>query len=161
MHLCLQIIHDINCLAKEISGAYLDHVLQVLSSCSTEVLDLVKQSILYCGKSLDDLLPLVINTIMEALVQKSVEVSIPMLVYILFASFFKCEITTSLIIFTVNWLLAFSRTFCSFSFVLNFKGLETVEGDNCNLQDDKQTSSCQAFTLCGRGIAPIEGMQFF
>ncbi|KAK6263762.1 hypothetical protein SCA6_019196 [Theobroma cacao] len=67
------IIHDINCLAKEISGAYLDHVLQVLSSCSTEVLDLVKQSILYCGKSLDDLLPLVINTIMEALVQKSVE----------------------------------------------------------------------------------------
>ncbi|XP_021298350.1 conserved oligomeric Golgi complex subunit 2 isoform X2 [Herrania umbratica] len=73
MHLCLQIIHDINCLAKEISGAYLDHVLQVLSSCSTEVLDLVKQSILHSGKSLDDLLPLVINTIMEALVHKSVE----------------------------------------------------------------------------------------
>ncbi|PPD79392.1 hypothetical protein GOBAR_DD23690 [Gossypium barbadense] len=68
-----QVIHDINCLGKEISGAYLDHVLRVLSSCSTEVLDLVKQSILHCGKSLDDLLPLVINTIKEALVQKSVE----------------------------------------------------------------------------------------
>ncbi|TYI56147.1 hypothetical protein E1A91_D11G189600v1 [Gossypium mustelinum] len=67
------VIHDINCLGKEISGAYLDHVLRVLSSCSTEVLDLVKQSILHCGKSLDDLLPLVINTIKEALVQKSVE----------------------------------------------------------------------------------------
>lgn len=67
------IIHDINCLAKEIRGAYLDHVLQVLSSCSTEVLDLVKQSIWYCGKSLDDLLPLVIATIKEALVLKSVE----------------------------------------------------------------------------------------
>ncbi|XWS75354.1 hypothetical protein CRYUN_Cryun01aG0079600 [Craigia yunnanensis] len=67
------IIHDINCLAKEICGAYLDHVLQVLSSFSTEVLDLVKQSILYCGRSLDDLLPLIINTIKEALVQKSFE----------------------------------------------------------------------------------------
>ncbi|KAA3476169.1 conserved oligomeric Golgi complex subunit 2 [Gossypium australe] len=73
MHLCLQVIHDINFLGKEISGAYLDHVLRVLSSCSTEILDLVKQSILHCGKSLDDLLPLVINTIKEALVQKSVE----------------------------------------------------------------------------------------
>ncbi|KAE8654776.1 elongation factor 1-delta 1-like isoform X1 [Hibiscus syriacus] len=67
------VIHDINCLSKEISGSYLDHVLHVLSSCSAEVCDLVKQSILYCGKSLDDLLPLVINTIKEALVQKSVE----------------------------------------------------------------------------------------
>lgn len=75
----MQVIHDINCLGKEISGAYLDHVLRVLSSCSTEVLDLVKLSILHCGKSLDDLLPLVINTIKEALVQKSVEVSITML----------------------------------------------------------------------------------
>ncbi|KAE8654993.1 Golgi organization, COG2 isoform 2 [Hibiscus syriacus] len=53
------VIHDINCLSKEISGSYLDHVLHVLSSCSAEVLDLVKQSILYCRKSLDDLLPLV------------------------------------------------------------------------------------------------------
>ncbi|KAE8668942.1 elongation factor 1-delta 1-like isoform X1 [Hibiscus syriacus] len=67
------VIHDINCISKEISCSYLDHVLHVLSSCSAEVLDLVKQSILYCGKSLDDLLPLVINTIKEALVQKSVE----------------------------------------------------------------------------------------
>ncbi|OMO52866.1 COG2 complex component [Corchorus capsularis] len=67
------VIHDINCLVKEISGGYLDHVLQVLSSCSTEVRDLVKQSILYSGKSLNDLLPSVINTITEALVQKSVE----------------------------------------------------------------------------------------
>ncbi|XVE65929.1 hypothetical protein DITRI_Ditri08aG0039200 [Diplodiscus trichospermus] len=69
----IYIIHDISCLAKEICGAYLDHVLQVLSSCSTEVLDLVKQSIMYSGKPLDDLLPLVIDTIKEALVQKSVE----------------------------------------------------------------------------------------
>ena len=109
MHLCLQIIHDINCLAKEICGAYLDHVLEVLSSCSTEVLDLVKQSILYCGKSLDDLLPLVINTIKEALVQKSVEVSIAISAYHLFASFSKYETTmTGLMISIVSWLLGFS-----------------------------------------------------
>lgn len=69
-----QIIHDIDCLATEVSGDYLAHVLQLLSSCSSEVLDLVKQSILDGGKSLSTLLPIAINTIVDALVEKAVEV---------------------------------------------------------------------------------------
>lgn len=71
----MQVIHDITCLATEVSGDYLDHVLRLLSSCSTEVLDLVKQSILDGGKSLNTILPTVINTIIEGLVEKAVEVS--------------------------------------------------------------------------------------
>lgn len=71
----MQIIHDISCLATEVSGDYLTHVLQLLASCSSEVLDLVKQSILDGGKSLSSMLPLVISTIVEALVEKAVEVS--------------------------------------------------------------------------------------
>ncbi|KAJ4712557.1 Conserved oligomeric Golgi complex subunit 2 like [Melia azedarach] len=67
------IIHDISCLATEVSGDYLTHVLQLLASCSSEVLDLVKQSILDGGKSLSSMLPLVISTIVEALVEKAVE----------------------------------------------------------------------------------------
>lgn len=71
----LQIIHDINCLMEEVCGDYLGHVLAVLKSCSSEVLDLVKQSILQGGNSLRVLQPLVISSIVETLVEKSVEVS--------------------------------------------------------------------------------------
>lgn len=60
---------------KEVCGDYLERVLQLLSSCSADVLDAVKQSILQGGRSLKHLVPLVINTIVEALVEKSVEVS--------------------------------------------------------------------------------------
>ncbi|XP_043703780.1 conserved oligomeric Golgi complex subunit 2 [Telopea speciosissima] len=67
------VMHDIDYLVNELSNDFLDHVLQLLASCSTEVLDLVKQSILQCGKSLKDLLPLIMNTMIEALVEKSVE----------------------------------------------------------------------------------------
>lgn len=73
--MCLQIIHDIKFLATEVCGDYLQHVLQLLSSLSADALDLVKQSILQAGKSLNDLVPLVINTIVETLVEKSVEVN--------------------------------------------------------------------------------------
>lgn len=71
----MQIIHDITCLATEVCGDYLDHVLQRLSTCSTNILDQVKQSILQGGKSLNDLAPLAVNAIIEALVDKAVEVS--------------------------------------------------------------------------------------
>ncbi|KAJ0079753.1 hypothetical protein Patl1_24447 [Pistacia atlantica] len=71
----IYVIHDITCLATEVSGDYLVHVLRLLSSCSTEILVLVKQSILDGGKSLSTTLPLVINTIIEGLVEKAVEVS--------------------------------------------------------------------------------------
>lgn len=69
----IYIIHDINFLVKEISGDYLEQVLELLSSCSPDVLDSVKHSILQGGKSLKDLVPRVINTIIEALVEKSIE----------------------------------------------------------------------------------------
>ena len=71
----MQIIHDINCLVTEVCGDYLDHVLQLLSSCSIDILDLVKKSILQGGKSLNGLIPLAINAITEALVDESVKVS--------------------------------------------------------------------------------------
>lgn len=69
----IYIINDISCLAKEVCGDFLERVLQLLSSCSADVLDAVKQSILQSGRSLKDLVPLVIKTIIEALVEKSVE----------------------------------------------------------------------------------------
>ena len=71
----LQIIHDIRCLEKEVCGDYLQHVLELLSSCSPDVLELVKHSILQGGKLREDLEPLVIKAVVESLVEKSVEVS--------------------------------------------------------------------------------------
>ncbi|XP_028765079.1 conserved oligomeric Golgi complex subunit 2 [Neltuma alba] len=67
------IIHDIRCLEEQVDGDFLQHVLQILSSCSSDVLELVRQSILQGGKSLKDLEPLVIKTVVESLVEKSVE----------------------------------------------------------------------------------------
>ncbi|RAL48071.1 hypothetical protein DM860_017862 [Cuscuta australis] len=67
------IIHDMNCLAEEICGAYVDHVLELLNSCPTQVLDFVKQSILQGVKSLKDLLPLVISAVVETIVEKAVK----------------------------------------------------------------------------------------
>ncbi|XP_030493253.2 conserved oligomeric Golgi complex subunit 2 isoform X2 [Cannabis sativa] len=69
----IYIIHDIKCLATEVSGDYLQNVLQLLSPCSSDVLAVVKQSVLQGGKSLNDLLPLVVKTIVETLVEKSVQ----------------------------------------------------------------------------------------
>ncbi|KAG1330906.1 conserved oligomeric Golgi complex subunit 2 [Cocos nucifera] len=69
----IYVIHDVNFLVSELSGDYLRHVLQLLESCSAKVLDLVKQSILQAGKSLEDLLPPVMDTMIEVIVEKSVE----------------------------------------------------------------------------------------
>lgn len=71
----MQIIHDINVLVMEVCGDYLEHILQLLSSCPAEVLDLVKQSILQGGKSFNGLVPQVMNVMIKALVDKSEEVS--------------------------------------------------------------------------------------
>ena len=112
----MQIIHDINCLATEVCGDYLQHVLQLLSSCSSDDLDLVKQSILQGGKSLTDLVPLVISAIVETLVEKSIEVSFSLVLvrpcYDLLEKEFKLYV------------------------VMNV-GFETAKGDNRNLQDDE------------------------
>ncbi|KAK3043270.1 hypothetical protein RJ639_002513 [Escallonia herrerae] len=67
------LVHDLNCLAAEICGGYLEHVLERLRSCSTEVLDIVKQSILQSGKALKDIIPQLITSIIETLVEQSVE----------------------------------------------------------------------------------------
>ncbi|XP_019708156.1 conserved oligomeric Golgi complex subunit 2 isoform X2 [Elaeis guineensis] len=67
------VMHDISFLVGELSGHYLGHVLQLLESCSAEVLDLVKQSILQAGKALENLLPIVMDTMIEAIVEKSIE----------------------------------------------------------------------------------------
>ncbi|KAA8540690.1 hypothetical protein F0562_024391 [Nyssa sinensis] len=69
----IYIIHDLNCLVAMVSGDYLERVLELLNSCSAEVLDLVKQSILQGGKSLRDLIPLVMSSIIETLVENSME----------------------------------------------------------------------------------------
>ncbi|XP_062029511.1 conserved oligomeric Golgi complex subunit 2 [Rosa rugosa] len=69
----IYIIHDINCLHTRVCGDFLEHVLELLSSCSGDILDHVKQSILHGGKALDALVPAIINTIVETLVEKSVE----------------------------------------------------------------------------------------
>lgn len=75
-----QVIHDVRFLAREVCGDYLGLVLRLLSSCSAEVRDSVKDSILQGGKSLNDIVPSIINTIVEALVEKSVEV--PCLIFV-------------------------------------------------------------------------------
>ncbi|XP_004515820.1 conserved oligomeric Golgi complex subunit 2 [Cicer arietinum] len=67
------VIHDIRCLEEQVRGDYLQHVLQVLSSCSPDVHESVKQSILQSGQSLKSLEPLVIKAVVESLVEKSVE----------------------------------------------------------------------------------------
>lgn len=71
----LQIINDLDNLAAEICGNYIGNVFEIINLCSTEeVLDLVKNSILQGGKSLKELVPSVIDSIIETLVEKSNEV---------------------------------------------------------------------------------------
>lgn len=70
----IYVLHDISCLVTElINGGYLDSVLQHLSSCPTEVIDLVKQSILHGGKTLENVLPQILETMSQSLVEKCVE----------------------------------------------------------------------------------------
>lgn len=70
-----QIIHDLDHLATEVCGNYIGQVFEILKSCSTEeVLDHVKHSIIQGGKLLKDLIPSVIDSISETLVDKSNEV---------------------------------------------------------------------------------------
>lgn len=81
LFLNFQVIHDVRLLAREVCGDYLGLVLRLLSSCSAEVHDSVKDSILQGGKSLNDIVPSIINAIVEALVEKSVEV--PCLIFVI------------------------------------------------------------------------------
>ncbi|RID78691.1 hypothetical protein BRARA_A01487 [Brassica rapa] len=67
------VIHDVNDLVSEVCGDYLGHISRHLSSCSTEVLDVVRTSMLQGGDKLKEVLPLLTNTIIEIIVDKSVE----------------------------------------------------------------------------------------
>ncbi|WVZ10933.1 hypothetical protein V8G54_015463 [Vigna mungo] len=67
------VIHDIRYLEEQVRGDYLQHVLQLLSSCTPDVLESIKQSILLGGQSLKSVEPLVIKAVVESLVEKSVE----------------------------------------------------------------------------------------
>ncbi|KAF3506681.1 hypothetical protein F2Q69_00000765 [Brassica cretica] len=67
------VIHDVNCVVSEVRGDYIGHISHYLSSCSSEVLDLVRKSMLQGVESLDNVLPLVKKTIIEVIVDKSVE----------------------------------------------------------------------------------------
>ncbi|KAH1118241.1 hypothetical protein GLYMA_17G129100v4 [Glycine max] len=67
------VIHDIRYLEEQVHGDYLQHVLQLLSSCSPDVLESIRQSILLSGQSLKSVEPLVIKAVVESLVEKSVE----------------------------------------------------------------------------------------
>ncbi|KAK1272331.1 hypothetical protein QJS04_geneDACA012651 [Acorus gramineus] len=66
----IYVLHDVAYLVTELNGEYLGHVTQLLSSCSPEVLDLVKHSILQGGKSLEDVVPAFMDTMIEAIVEK-------------------------------------------------------------------------------------------
>ncbi|GLJ13953.1 hypothetical protein SUGI_0223070 [Cryptomeria japonica] len=66
--------HDIDLLVKEVNGSYLEHVMGLLASCPEEVLALVRQSILQASQGLINSVPIVLDVIIEAMVEKSVEV---------------------------------------------------------------------------------------
>ncbi|CAN0901710.1 Conserved oligomeric Golgi complex subunit 2 [Linum grandiflorum] len=67
------VIHDIKNLSTEVCGSYLDHIVKLLSTCPADVIDLVRQSIVQGGKSLDDLAPLVMKAVIDTLKDKAEE----------------------------------------------------------------------------------------
>ncbi|KAI3919573.1 hypothetical protein MKX01_018396 [Papaver californicum] len=69
----IYVMHDIDCLVIELEGDYLDHVFQQLGSCPSEVHDLIKHSIVQGGKALNDVVPRIMDTMTESLVEKSKE----------------------------------------------------------------------------------------
>ncbi|XP_026402561.1 conserved oligomeric Golgi complex subunit 2-like [Papaver somniferum] len=69
----IYVMHDIDCLITELEGNYLDHVFQQLGSCPSEVQDLIKHSIVQGGKVLNDVVPRIMETMIESLVEKSKE----------------------------------------------------------------------------------------
>lgn len=72
----LQVIHDLDHLAADVCGNFIGHVFEILKSCSTEEVDLVKDSIMQGGKSLKDLVPSVIDSIIDTLAEKCSEVTL-------------------------------------------------------------------------------------
>ncbi|CAL1389088.1 unnamed protein product [Linum trigynum] len=69
----IYIIHDIKNLSAEVCGNYLEHVVELLSSCSSDFIDLIRQSILQGGRSLNDLSLPVMKAVIDTLKDKAEE----------------------------------------------------------------------------------------
>ncbi|KAJ1685217.1 hypothetical protein LUZ63_016607 [Rhynchospora breviuscula] len=67
------VFHDVSVLISELSGDFLGHVSQLLSNCSDEVVQLVRESIAQASQLLQQLLPVILDTMIESIVEKSVE----------------------------------------------------------------------------------------
>ncbi|CAN6314469.1 unnamed protein product [Urochloa humidicola] len=69
------IMHDVHAVIDELSesGSFIGHVNQLLASCSIEVLNLVKQSILQAVEPLKELLPAIMNVMIGIIVKRSNE----------------------------------------------------------------------------------------
>lgn len=67
--------HDVSVLISELSEDFIVHVSQLLSSCSDEVTQLVRESIAQAGKSLEQLLPIMLDIMIDSIVEKSEKVS--------------------------------------------------------------------------------------
>jgi hypothetical protein len=67
------VFHDVSVLNSELSQDFIEHVSQLLSSCSDEVIQLVRESIAHSGKSLQQLLPIILDIMIESIVEKSLE----------------------------------------------------------------------------------------
>jgi hypothetical protein len=70
-----QVMHDVNAVISELleSGQFVEHVNQLLASCPTEVLALVKHSILQAVEPLKELLPAIMNVMIMVIVKRSNE----------------------------------------------------------------------------------------
>ncbi|KAJ3703523.1 hypothetical protein LUZ61_007228 [Rhynchospora tenuis] len=67
------VFHDVSVLISELSGNFLEHVSQLLSNCSDEVVQLVRESIAQASQLLQQLLPVILDIMIESIVEKSVE----------------------------------------------------------------------------------------
>ncbi|KAL5702562.1 Conserved oligomeric Golgi complex subunit 2 [Ranunculus cassubicifolius] len=69
----IYVLHDTNCLITELGGDYLESVVEILSSCPAEILNMIKQSILQGVESLKNVAPQAMKTITTALVDRGVD----------------------------------------------------------------------------------------
>ncbi|KAJ4752312.1 Conserved oligomeric Golgi complex subunit 2 [Rhynchospora pubera] len=67
------VFHDVSVLISELSGNFLGHVSQLLSNCSDEVVQLVRESIAQAIQLLQQLMPVILDIMIESIVEKSVE----------------------------------------------------------------------------------------
>lgn len=68
-------MHDVRLLISELTGGFLANVIRYLESCSADVLDIVKESILHAAKSLEDSVPAIMDAMIEGTAVKCIEVS--------------------------------------------------------------------------------------